>query len=164
MARRRAGSLRCRTALQRRRVGEQQLQDHDRADAERQVLVAEMRLERQRRVQQVAAVQQIEDLADRDRVDRDRPGELRPTRPATSSRRTPTECKREQRQADEDDAPDPEAGQDRTVDRARRPLHDVELVRLEGDHEPERDGGHHVDPEDLRRGDRHGEADEDRHQ
>ena len=52
--------------LQRRRVGEQQLQDHDRADAERQVLVAQMRLERQRRVEQVAAVQQIEDLADRD--------------------------------------------------------------------------------------------------
>ena len=52
-------------SLQRRRVGEQQLQDHDRADAERQILVAEMRLQGQRRVQQVAAVEQVEDLADR---------------------------------------------------------------------------------------------------
>ena len=60
-------------------------------------------------------------------------------------------------------APDAEAGHHRAVDRARGPLHDVCLVRLEADHQAERDGSDHVDPEDLRRGDRHGEAEEDRH-
>ena len=68
---------------------------------------------------------------------------------------------RQEGQADEDDAPDAEAGEDRTVDRARRPLHDIELVRLEGEDETERDRGHHVDPEHLGRRDRHGEAEED---
>ncbi len=69
----------------------------------------------------------------------------------------------EQRQADEQDAPQAEAGHDGPVDRARRPLHDVDLMRLERDDEAQRDGGHHIDPEHLRRGDRQGEAEQDRH-
>jgi polyphosphate kinase 2 (PPK2 family) len=63
-------------ALQRRRVGEQELQYHDCTDAQRQVFVAEMRLKRQRAVQQVAAVQQIEHLPDSDHVDGYGAGEL----------------------------------------------------------------------------------------
>src|SRR5208282_6431632 len=46
-------------SLERRCVGEQELQDHDRANPHRQILVAEMGLERQRRIQLVAAVEQI---------------------------------------------------------------------------------------------------------
>src|SRR5262249_20090694 len=55
--------------LQRRRVSEQHLQDHDRADAQRQIRVAEMRLERQRGVEQVATVEQVEDLTDGNGID-----------------------------------------------------------------------------------------------
>jgi hypothetical protein len=39
----------------------------------------------------------------------------------------------EQGQTDEDHPPNPEAGQDRPVDRTRRPVHHIELVRLERD-------------------------------
>ena len=112
--------------------------------------------------EQVSAVQQIKYLADRDHVDRDCPGELVRSAP----RLHPEECRerdREERQPDEDHAPNPEAGQDRPVDRARRAAHHVELVRLERDDEAQRNGGHHVDPQHLRRGDRDGEAEEDRH-
>jgi hypothetical protein len=38
---------------------------------------------------------------------------------------------RERRQIDEDDAPHPEAIDDRTMNRARWPQHDIKLVRLE---------------------------------
>src|SRR5262245_42266464 len=46
--------------LEGRRIGEQELQDHGRADAERQIPIAEVRLERERRVEEKAAVQQVE--------------------------------------------------------------------------------------------------------
>ena len=148
--------------LERPGVGEQQLQDDDREDAVGQIFVAQMRFQRQRRVDEVAAVQQVEDLSDRDRIDCDRPGEL--VRGAFGLH--PEECEQrvdQKRKTDEDDAPDAEAGHDGAVHRARRPLHHVDLMRFEADHQAERDGGDHVDPEDLRRGDRHGEAEKDRH-
>src|SRR5262249_40800090 len=46
-------------SLEWRGVSEQELQDHYRADAQRQVRVAAMRLDRQRGVDQVAAVEQV---------------------------------------------------------------------------------------------------------
>ena len=46
--------------LERRRVGEQQLQRDDRADAERKLAVAQVRFRGQRGVEQVAAVEQVE--------------------------------------------------------------------------------------------------------
>ncbi len=121
-----------------------------------------MRLERQRAVEQVTAVEQVEDLADRDRVDGDGPCQW--VRSALSLHpEERAERVSEERQADEDDAPDPEAGQNRSVHRAGRPLHDIEFMRLEGDHQPQGDRGHHVHPEHLRRRDRQGEAEEDCH-
>ena len=58
--------------LQRRRVGVEKLQDHDRADPSREIWVPEMRHRRQRRFDLEPAVQEIEDLADHQRIDRDR--------------------------------------------------------------------------------------------
>jgi hypothetical protein len=54
--------------LQRRRIGKEQLKDHDRADAERQIPVSEIRLEGQRAAEQVEAVQQIEHPTDADGI------------------------------------------------------------------------------------------------
>src|SRR5262249_15357687 len=78
--------------LQRRRIGKQNLQDNDRSDTERQVLVAKMSLERKRRVEQVTAVQQIKHLANRKKLDRGRTGRYGRARlrhSAISSRRKP---------------------------------------------------------------------------
>ena len=146
--------------LERRRVGEEQLQDHDRADTQRQIRVAEVGPQGQRRVELVAAVEQVEDLADDQGVHGDRPGEIVRCIPGLGPEERP-QRERQQQRPDEGDAPDPEGVQDRTVDRSGRSLHDVLLVGLEGDDQPERDGRHHVDPEDLRRRDRRGEAHED---
>lgn len=66
----------------------------------------------------------------------------------------------QQGQSDENNAPDSETGEDRPVRTARRSIHDVQLMRLERDYETKRDRSHHIDPENLRRRDRHGEADE----
>ena len=50
---------------------------------------------------------------------------------------------------------------------ARRALHDSRLCGIKREHETERDAGHHVDPKNLRRRHRHGDAeknrDDDRH-
>src|SRR6516165_3408500 len=118
-------------SLKRRCVGTQELKDHDGADPHRQVFVTEMRLERQGRIQLVATVKQIEDLTDHESIYGDRPGEL----VGRTLRLHPEEApqgQREQCQSYEDDAPDSEGVQDRPVDRARLPLHDVEFVRLKG--------------------------------
>src|SRR5262249_25039638 len=106
--------------LQRGRVSEQRLQDHDREDAQRQVRVAEMRPERQRGVDQVATVEQVEDLTDGNGIDRDRPGEgvrcaLR-LHPEERPQRVG-----EQSHADEEDAPDAQASQARPFNRTPPP-------------------------------------------
>ena len=139
--------------LERGRISEQKLQDHDGADAERQVRVVQMRPERQRGVELVAAVEQIEDLADGQGIDRNGPAEG--VRRAVGFRGE----ERGQREGEQDDrhegdAPHAERIQQRTIQFARRPPHDIDLVRLECDHQAQRDRRHHVDPEDLRRRDR----------
>ena len=54
-------------------VGEQQLQYHYGNDADRQVLVSRVCFQRERRVEQVTAVQKVEDLADHEGVKCDCP-------------------------------------------------------------------------------------------
>src|SRR6516162_4709795 len=80
--------------LEWRCVSEEELQDHDSTNPRRQILVAEMRLQGQRRVQLVAAVEQIEDLTDHERIHGDRPGEF----VGRALRLHPEECPQGQRQ------------------------------------------------------------------
>src|SRR4029077_7431801 len=104
--------------LERRRIGEQELQDNYRTDPHRQILVTEMRLERQGRVELVAAIEQIEHLTDHQRIHGYCPSKL----VGRLLRLHPEECPQgesQQRQSDENDAPHSEGVQDRTVDRAR---------------------------------------------
>src|SRR3546814_13706858 len=54
--------------------------------------------------------------------------------------------------------PDQEGRQKRRARRSRPPAHDPRLRRLEREHEAERDGENQVDPENLYRRHRHGEA------
>ena len=89
-----------------------------------------MRFERERGIQQETAVQQVEYLANGDRVDRDRPGQLLRgalrLHPEESAQRAG-----EERQADEGDAPDAKSGQDRAIDGARlQRLFDTEAIPL----------------------------------
>src|SRR5262249_28429299 len=124
---------------------EQKLKDYDRSDANWQVLVAKMSLKRERRVEQIAAVQKIEYLPNRDGVNCDSAGE----RVRAMLRLYPEESQQrkcEQSYPNEDNAPDSKTGQDRSVGRAWRSFHHIQLVRFERDHEPKRNGGHHVDP------------------
>jgi hypothetical protein len=120
-----------------------------------------VRAQGQRGLDQVPAVQEIEHLAHRDGVDRGRAGHL-VRRALCLHPEEGEERVDHERRADEENAPNPEAGDDRPVDRARQPAHDVRLVRFERDGEAQRDGGDHVHPQDLRRGDRQREAEQDR--
>src|SRR6516162_11093968 len=91
-------------SLKRRCVGKQELKDHDRANPHCQILVAEMALEGQGRIQLVAAVEQIKDLTDHESIYGDRPGELVGRPPGLHPEECPqSEC--QQCQSDEDDAP-----------------------------------------------------------
>src|SRR3546814_2328036 len=56
--------------------------------------------------------------------------------------------------------PDQEGRQKRRARRSRPPAHDPRLRRLEREHEAERDGENQVDPENLYRRHRHGEAEQ----
>src|SRR6516164_3991575 len=115
-------------SLKRRCVGKQELKDHDRANPHCQILVAEMALEGQGRIQFVAAVEQVEDLTDHESIHGDRPGELVGRPPGLHPEECPqSEC--QQCQSDKNNPPDAEGVQYRPVDRARLPLHDIELVR-----------------------------------
>ena len=58
--------------------------------------------------------------------------------------------------------PDQERGEQRRAGRPRRPTHDPRLRRLERQDQAERHRGDQVDPQDLRGGHRHGEAEQDR--
>jgi hypothetical protein len=72
----RAGSLRFRTVSGRAVHSESELQDRDRSDYHCQVFVSEVGLERQGRVELVAAIEQIKHLTDHQRIDGDCSGEL----------------------------------------------------------------------------------------
>src|SRR5262249_13215330 len=89
--------------------------------------------------EQIAAVEQVEDLSDRNSVHRDRSGDRFRRAVRFHPEERPQGVSKE-RQADQDDTPDAEAGDDRAVYRARGPLHHVDFVRLEGNHQAERDG------------------------
>src|ERR1700722_304356 len=118
--------------LQRRRVGVEELEHNDRADAHRQIAIAEMGHWRQRRVDLEPAVQEIKDLPDDQSVD----GGGARARVGRALRLYPEERPKregERQRADEDDAPDAEGVEDLTIDHARRPQHHVKLVRLERD-------------------------------
>ncbi len=131
------------------------------ADAQRQVFVFQVGPDRHRAVDQVAAVEQIEALADGDGVDRDRArqriGGILPLHPEERPQRVG-----QQRQADEDHPPHAKTGEQGAVYRTRHALHHIRLVRLEGAHQAQCHRGDHIDPQDLRCRDRHREADEDR--
>ena len=73
------------------------------------------------------------------------------------------EDRSEEQRRDQHDVPDQFAGQQRLVARAGRAAHGAGFGRLEGQREPQRDGGDQVDPEDLHRGDRQRHAGEERH-
>ena len=119
-----------------------------------------MCLERQRRVELEATVEQIEYLSDDQCIHRCGAGQWVGGVDRFHPEKGP-QRQREQPQADEDDAPYAEAIQDATLGCAWRSLHDIQFVRFERDYQPERNRGHHVDPENLRRCDRRNKTDHD---
>ena len=98
-----------------------------------------------------------------DGIDRDGTGEPVRSALALHPEERP-ECECHQRKPDENDPPDAKAGKNRAIHGARRARHDIVLVRLEADHQAERHGGDHVDPQDLDRGDRQDRAGQHRRQ
>ena len=104
--------------------------------------------------------EQIENLHRDQRVDDHGAGRL--DREALRQRPEPhAKAPRHEQRRDIEDAPQQHARQDRAVGGARRAQHGVRLGRLERQRQAQRDGGDHVDPQDLQRRDRQGEAQRD---
>ena len=110
---------------------------------------------------EAAAVEQIEQLDHDKEIDRDGAslGHARATLLFPMKER---ETASEHDQCDEQDAELQPAGEDRRLRIARRAVHDLALLWLEDEHQPEQDGGGHVDPEDLHGQDRQRGAGENR--
>ena len=110
---------------------------------------------------QVADIEEIEDLEDDDGVDDHGPRRLYRQAAAEGVEEDPDGSEGEE-SGHEEDSPNQEGRQQGGARGARRACHDARLGRLEGENEPEGDRGNEVDPEDLRRRHRHGEANQDR--
>ncbi len=110
-----------------------------------------------------AHVEQIHQLAEDQHIHRRGAGDLQ----ALAAHQLPLvdpEGQGNHQHAHKDDAHEHHPGDQRLFRRARRTAHHALLRRLEGERQRQRDGGDHVDPEDLAGGDRQGHAGEHRDQ